>query len=80
MVVVEMRNQTVVWHQEAHKKGIRLPREIRVILPIGIICITIWGHWVLACIGPRHWHALSSNLSLREKLGSVLLGDQWIDN
>ena len=24
-------------------KGIRLPREIGVILPIGIICITVWG-------------------------------------
>ena len=43
MAVVEMRNQTVVWHQEAHKQGVRLPREIVVILPIGIICITIWG-------------------------------------
>ena len=43
MAVVEMRNQTVVWHQEAHKQGVRLPREIRVVPPIGIICITIWG-------------------------------------
>ena len=41
--VVEMRNQNVVWHQEAHKQGIRFPGEIGVILPIVIICITVWG-------------------------------------
>ena len=43
MAVVEMRNQTVVWHQEAHKQGIRFPGKVGVILPIGIICITVWG-------------------------------------
>ena len=38
------------------------------------------GHWVVACIGPRHWHALTLNLSLREKLDSAILGVQWIGN
>ena len=43
MAVVEMRNQTVVWHQGAHRQGIRFPGEVRVILAIGIVCITVWG-------------------------------------
>ena len=43
MVVVEMRNQTVVWHRRYISRGVRLPREIRVVPPIGITCITIWG-------------------------------------
>ena len=49
MAVVEMRNQTVVGTRGHISRGIRLPREIRVILPIGIICITIWriGLWLV---------------------------------
>ena len=43
MAVVEMRNQTVVLHQGHISRGIWLPREIRVVPPIGIICIAIWG-------------------------------------
>ena len=43
MAVIEMRNQTVVCRQEVHMQGLRLPREIRVVPSIGIICITIWG-------------------------------------
>ena len=43
MAVVEMRNQTVVRHQEAHMQGVRLSREILMISPIGIVCITIRG-------------------------------------
>ena len=38
------------------------------------------GHSVVACIGPRHWHALTSNPSLREQLDSVLLNGQWFGN
>ena len=43
MAVVEMRNQTVVWNQGHISRGVWLPREIRVVPPIGIICIAIWG-------------------------------------
>ena len=80
MAVVEMRNQTVVWHQEAHKQGDYVSRKD-------------WGdssnwnymyyhmeHWVVACINLLHWHALTSNPSLREQLDSVLLGGQWAGN
>ena len=28
----------------------------------------------MACIGLRHWHALTSNPSLREQLDNVILG------
>ena len=38
------------------------------------------GHSVVACIGPRHYHVLTSNPSLREHSDSVLLGGQWADN
>ena len=53
MAVVEMRNQTVVWHQGAHRQGIRFPGEIGVILPIGIVGITIWGNrlWLVLTYG-----------------------------
>ena len=49
MVVVEVRNQTVVWHQGAHKQGIGFPGKIGMILPIGIVCITVWsiGLWLV---------------------------------
>ena len=43
MVVVEMRIQTVVFTKMCICRGVRLLREIRVVLPIGIISITIWG-------------------------------------
>ena len=43
MVVVKMRNQTVIWHLEAHSRGIGFPGEVRVIPPIGIVGITIRG-------------------------------------
>ena len=53
MVVVEMRNQTVVWHKGHISRGIRFPGEVRVILPIGIICVTIWsiGLWLVLAHG-----------------------------
>ena len=38
------------------------------------------GHLVVAFIGPQHWHALPSNLSLREQFDSVLMDGQWINN
>ena len=44
--------------------GIRLPREIGVILPIGIICITIWG--IRLCL------VLANDI--KSQLDSVLLG------
>ena len=37
------------------------------------------GHWLVACIDPQHWHALPSYPLLKERLGSALLGAQWID-
>ena len=43
VAMVEMRNQTVVWHQGHIGRGIRFPGEVRVILPIGIVRITVWG-------------------------------------
>ena len=43
VVVVEMRNQTVVWHLGAHRQGIGFPGEIRVIPSIGIVGIKIRG-------------------------------------
>ena len=42
VAVVEMRNQTVVWHQGHIGRGIRFPGGIGVILPIGIVSITVW--------------------------------------
>ena len=56
MDVVEMRNQTVVWHQGAHKQGIRFSGEIGVILPIGIVRITVWGI--------RLWLVLAHGISM----------------
>ena len=35
------------------------------------------GHWLVACIGPQHWLVQASYPSLKEQLGSALLGDQW---
>ena len=43
MVVVEMRNQTVVWHQGHIGRRIGFQGEVRVIPPIGIVGITVWG-------------------------------------
>ena len=43
MDVVEMRNQTVVKNLRHISRGIWFPREIGVILPIRIVCITVWG-------------------------------------
>ena len=43
VVMVEMRNQTVVWHLGAHRQGFGFPGEVRVIPPIGIVGITIRG-------------------------------------
>ena len=43
VVVVEMRNQTVVWHLGHIGRGIGFPGEDRVIPPIGIVGITIWS-------------------------------------
>ena len=37
-------------------------------------------HWFVACIGLLHWHALTSNPSLREQLDSVVLSGQWVGN
>ena len=43
VVVVEMKNQTVVWHLGAHRQGDWVSGEVRVIPPIGIVGITIRG-------------------------------------
>ena len=43
MAMVEMRNQTVVLHQWHIGRGVRFRGEVRVILPIGIVCVTVWG-------------------------------------
>ena len=43
VAVVEMRNQTVVWHQGAHRQEDWVSRTVRVIFPIGIVGNTIWG-------------------------------------
>ena len=49
VVVVEIENQTVVWHLGVHRqgRGIGFPGEVRVIPPIGIVGISIWsiGLW-----------------------------------
>ena len=41
--MVEMRNQIVVWHQGHIGRGIRFLGEVRVILPVGIVDISVWG-------------------------------------
>ena len=56
VAVVETRNQTVVWHQGDIGKGIRFPREVIVILPIGIVRITVWGI--------RLWLILAHDISM----------------
>ena len=43
VVVVEMRNQIVVWHLGAHRQGIGFPGEVGVIPLIGIVGIAIRG-------------------------------------
>ena len=43
VVVVEMRNQAVVWHLGHIDRRIGFPGEIRVIPPIRIVGITIRG-------------------------------------
>ena len=43
VVVVEIGNQTVVWHLGYIGRGIGFPGEVRVIPPIGIVGITIWS-------------------------------------
>ena len=78
--VVEMRNQAVVWHQGAHKQEDLASKRDSGGSSNWDYMYYHMGHWVVACISLRHWHALSSNLSLREQLDSVLLGDQWIGN
>ena len=84
MAVVEIRNQTVVWHQGAHKQGdLASKRDSGDSFNWDYMYYHM-GHWVMAYIGPRHWHALPSNLSLREQLNSVLVGtiglaiDAWV--
>ena len=60
-------------------QGVRLPREIRVVIPIGIICITIWAlgcgfYWPTAL-------ACSDIKSLTEgAIGQCSSGGQWIGN
>ena len=43
MVVVEIGNQTVVWHLGHICRGIGFSGEVRVIPPVGIVGITIWS-------------------------------------
>ena len=43
VVMVEIGNQTVVWHLGAHMQGDWVSGEVRVIPQIGIVGITIWG-------------------------------------
>ena len=43
VVVVEIGNQTVVWHLGVHTQGDWVPGEVRVIPPIGIVGISIWS-------------------------------------
>ena len=43
MVMVEMRNQTVVSHLGVHRQGDWVSRRGLVIPPIGILGITIWS-------------------------------------
>ena len=43
MDVVEMRNQTVVCTRGHIGRGIRFPGEVRVILPVAIVGITVWS-------------------------------------
>ena len=37
-------------------RGIRFPGEVRVILPIGIVCVTVWGI--------RLWLVLAHDISM----------------
>ena len=43
MAMVEMRNQTVGWHQGAYKQGDLASKRDKVVPSIGIICIATWG-------------------------------------
>ena len=66
MVMVEIENQTVVWHLMAHRQGDWVSRR-------GLGNSSNWnfryyhmGHWVVvACIDLRHLHILTSNPSLK---------------
>ena len=77
VVVVEMRNQTVVWHLGAHRQEDWVSRR-------GYGDFSNWncryyhmGNWVVACIDLQHLHILTSNPSLKGSLDNVLLSGQW---
>ena len=72
MVVVEMWNQTVVWHLRVHRQGDSSNWNCR---------YYHMEHWVVvACINLRNLHILTSNDSLKGPLDNVLPGGQWIGN
>ena len=81
VVVVEIGNQTVVWHLGAHRRGEWVSRR-------GWGDSSNWncryyhmGHWVVvACIILQYLHTMTSNPSLKEPLDTVLLGAQGIGN
>ena len=66
VVVVEMRNQTVVWHLMAHRQGGWVSRRALGDSSNWNCRYYHMGHWVVvACIDLRHLHILTSNPSLK---------------
>ena len=43
MAVVKMKNHTAVMHQGVYILEVLFPREVRMVPPIEIICVAIWG-------------------------------------
>ena len=66
MAVAEMGNHSVVLYQGGHKLA-SLASKRNYGGSSNYDCMYYsMGHWVVACIGPRHWHALSSYPLLKE--------------
>ena len=80
VVVAGLRIHTAAVQQEAHREKVLVSRRVLGGFSSWGCRYFCMGLWLVACIGPLHWHVQPQSLLPRAHLGNALLGAQWTDS